>query len=159
MKIAIWMVVVGLLFSACDWLDRAMASNELAECPDLLKQDLLTPHDEAIRTFHTLDLGDQFQVVICGSQYVHPPVLEFESAFAGGGERVAEFLVAQLASGVDDLTFRDVVNVFSRMQRQGTYDVGTEKLFLQWLEARGEAMTNNGWREYAIEVIHELQRE
>jgi len=148
---------LGSLLSACTLLDRAMLRDELDGCPDVAEQYLAPPDDEAIRAFHTLDLSRQYQVFICASQYVRPPLSEFQVAFASGGDRVAEFLVQQLGSGVDDLTFRDIVYVFSAMQSQGTYDVASETLFLRWLEARAEAMGNPEWREHVTEVVQELR--
>ena len=158
MKTRSWLVVLCTLLSACAWLDRTLAGRSLAACPNLMDQYLVSQDDEAIEAFHRLDLSGQYEVYICSSQYVHPPAMGFVSAFAEGGERVAEFLVVQLASGVNDLTFRDIVRVFSEMRRQGTYDVGSESLFVRWLEARAEAISSPDWREYVItELIPELR--
>lgn len=111
----------------------------------------------AERAFVNFPLEKKYDVMICGSQGIHPPSLEFAFLFAREGARGAELLQQRLLENTDDLTVRDIANALLRMQELGTYDVIADKRLMELLELRVNGMKNESWRDVALEYLKLLR--
>ncbi len=100
-----------------------MGNSAKRQCDVWIKTFFREPVKEQLKKFSTFSIDDQYSVLICGNQVLHPPALYLAEPFAEKGRIVLDFLKAKLRQATDDLTIRDIIYVFTVMNRQGAHDV------------------------------------
>ena len=147
---AIGRVVVAVLFLTLGMIGCQPDVRHVRgyDCSDLRDKYLQKPRKTLIAEFGDHDIEKQYAIYICGNQYMHPPFLGLADAFAEEGAKVVGFLKTRLleAEG-DDSTVRDIVYVFSEMQRLKTYDVIGDDDLMRIMVERVRMIKSDGWRE------------
>ena len=102
----------------------------------------------------TLPLETQYRVYVYGTQKRHPPAMYLADVLAAGGKANVKFLQERLLeSSGNDLSTRDVIYVFGRMQDLGTYDVTSDsELFSLIAHAVGQ-MRDKGWKDFTRDIV------
>jgi hypothetical protein len=113
---------------------------------------------EQVASFSGYPLEEQYAIYIYGNQVRHPPAIYLAAPFARAGDKVVPFLLGRLKSAKDDPTVRDLVLVFSEMNRQTTYDVAGDAELMRQLESSIAAMKNQGWRGIAEGELAEIRK-
>ena len=114
------------------------------------------PLKTRLAKFSDADLEKQFAIYICGNQYLEPPAMYFAMPFAREGHRAANFLRTKLAQTTDDGTIRDIIMVFSEMQRQGTYPVASDRELIQLIHSSVARIKDATWRQFAERKVTEI---
>lgn len=104
--------------------------------------------------FTSSDLDTQFLLYVCG-QHREPPVTKLLAPFAYNGERSASYLSRKLADDkIDDLTVRDILLVFTEMERLRTYSLKDNEPLLKLLIRRVHEMKDQSMRETASKELN-----
>jgi hypothetical protein len=148
-------IVAALLLSMVH-LNCASTSSVESQC-ESVGYEFFYDIARAQREFVNFPLEKKYDVLICASQGIHPPRLEFASLFATEGARGAVLLQEHLRESTDDLTVRDILYALLRMQELGTYDVLADKKLMELIELRANAMKNAGWRDVASGHLKRLR--
>lgn len=112
---------------------------------DLAKTFFRLPTKQQQIEFRQYDMEKQYEVYICGNQYIHPPAIYLARTFALRGESLSEFLVEKFQQANDE-TVRDITLVFSEMSRQKTYDVAADSELMRLLTNRIDKVKDDFWR-------------
>ena len=115
-------------------------------CEGVPRGFFLMPPERQEAEFEKYDFDTQYKIYICGQQKVEPPMLHLASAFAREGGRIVPLLEAKLESAHNDLTIRDIVFVFKRMNDLGTYDVAGDKSLMGELREKVSTIKDPFWR-------------
>ena len=114
------------------------------------------PLKTRLAKFSSADLEKQFAIYICGNQYLEPPALYFATPLAKEGRRAAKFFRAKLPEATDDGTIRDIIMVFSEMQRQGTYPVASDRELMQLIHSSAARIKDAAWRQFVERKVTEI---
>jgi hypothetical protein len=125
-------------------------------CRQLAETFFEKPLRQTIADFAQYDLPRQYEIYICGNQYMHPPALHLAAPFAAEGSRAALFLRDKLRSSSDDVTTRDIIRVFAEMQRQQSYDVAGDVQLMSLLRERADTVSNKYWRQYVSNLVAKI---
>lgn len=149
-------IALGCMLSACS----LVRPHELRRCPHWVetyffsksaqeRQNQLTSHDP----------DTQYEIYICGTQYMHPAVLDLVIPFASQGETAARLLRQKLSAQViSDATVRDIVQVFAAMARLQTYDVSNDESLMRLLETKVQAMRDPDSRAFANDLLEDIKQ-
>jgi hypothetical protein len=88
--------VAGCFHAADETIDK--------QCSTLVTTFFQLPMKEQIAQFDKRDLEDQYTLLICGNQAIHPPALYLAQPLAQKGQIAAAFLKGKLSAAKDDLT-------------------------------------------------------
>jgi len=126
------------------------------KCSPVAHAFVKLPLREQLAQFGSLSLPEQYDVYLCGTQVVHPPLIHLAQPFAKDGKAAVEFLQSKLEGANDDSTIRDIVMVFTEMQRQGTYDVAKDPALMQTIRASTSRVKDSGWRQFVTQRVGEI---
>ena len=112
--------------------------------------------DERIKQFQEYDSETQYKLLIIGNQLVHPPALYLVDEFAKKGKSIVPFLRSKLAAAKLEVTVRDIVAVFSAMQRFGSYEVKDDASLMALIKERIAAMQGQ-WKPVTQHMFEEIQ--
>lgn len=141
--------------------DRRIARGndfDVGTCRRLAGSYFSKPQQQTIDDFTLNGLSKQYEIYICGSQFMEPPQMGLAMRFASEGARAATFLKHRLAGRNDDLTTRDIVYVFVWMKRLHTYDVTGDAQLMLLLNQKAQAISDAFWREYVAKEVTALER-
>jgi hypothetical protein len=127
----------------CDNVDRTLFNGE--------------PLAVRMQRFSSLPLETQYAVFICGNQKTHPPATYFAAPLASRGPEARDFLLNKLKADVDDLTVRDIVLIFSEMNRTGSYAVTKDLQTLNVLDEKIKHMKNIELQSLTQNMLHEIE--
>lgn len=116
-----------------------------------------TSAEERISDFGDYQVEDQYEIYICGNQFVHPPTIYLAEPFARSGPTVVSFLKSRLTEATRDVTIRDIIMVFEEMDRQNTYDVSGDDELMRLMTNRIATMKNEGWRRMTQEMFDRIE--
>lgn len=85
--------------------------------------------------FAAQDVRTQYEIYICASQYVHPP-LHFAEEFAAEGDQALPFLVEKLRRTDHDATKVGIIEVLVQMDRQGSADIAHNATVMALLRSK-----------------------
>jgi hypothetical protein len=125
------------------------------ECGVLAKTFFRLPVTQQLKEFQAYSVERQYDVYICGNQTMHPPAVYLATTLASRGGEAVGFLKERLEMARDDRTIRDLVRVFTEMNRLKTYDVSGDKALMRMLVEAVSRMTNEGWKQMTIGFLHE----
>lgn len=145
------------LSASCQWMDPLLLPERLQACPALAEtyfgQSTNVMEDE----FPSYDIDMQFQLYICGNQYIHPPLIFLKTPLAMQGEGVAAYLEGKLIDPeIDDLTIRDIVLVFEEMEYLNSYDVRDDTALRELLQAKSREIEDPELRAFVQEQVAEI---
>jgi hypothetical protein len=142
-------IVTGCIHAADGAIDK--------QCSSLVTTFFRLPMKEQIAQFDKRDLKDQYTLLICGNQAIHPPALYLTHHLAKRGQIAAVFLKGELSAAKDDLTIRDIVMVFTEMSRQHTYDVAGDTALLAAIDSRVRTMKDSEWKSFVTQRAAEIR--
>jgi len=128
-----------------------------ASCEGTVDTILKLSRVDQMERFDRINLDEKYQWLICGNQFVHPPMIELTSAFAELGPTAVAYLKPNLETAEGDLTIRDVVLVFSSMQALGTYDVASDAELMKLLDDNVARMSDPGWKGWALDELERIR--
>jgi len=128
------------------------------DCSELAKRYFRESRQHTMAEFGDYDVETQYAILICGIQYVHPPMLEWGELFAREGENVVHFLKTRLFEADDAPTIRDIVYVFTEMKRQETYDVAGDGELMRIMEDKADRISDPDWRQLVEQDMNEIRR-
>jgi len=132
--------------------DRALDK----QCSDLADSFFHQPFRAQIEEFGRRSLEDQYTLLICGNQVIHPPALYLVRPMAQQGQAAAVFLKQKLLAATDDLTIRDIVMVFVDMNRNHDFDVAGDKDLMALIDSRARSMKDPGWKNFVNQRVAEI---
>jgi hypothetical protein len=132
--------------------DRALDK----QCTNLAYSFFRLPLQEQIEEFRKRDAEDQYPMLICGNQAIHPPAQYLIRPLAQEGQPAAAFLKKKLLTATDDLTIRDIIMVFAEMNRSRTYDVINDRDLMTLIQSRAGAMKDPGWKIFVNQQLSEI---
>jgi len=145
------MLIACVVTSAGCGVSRAQALRK--DCAPLAETFFWESIDKQLIKFESYDLADQYRVYICGNQFIHPPAIHLSSALAKRGEEAVPFLTEKMRRAKDDLTIRDVINVFYEMQRLGSHDVANDEVLMRLAATKVDHMRAKGWQGIARQSL------
>jgi len=113
------------------------------------------PIASQLKEFPNYDLETQYTLYIYGCQVREPPAIYLAEVFAGGGQPSAALLSRKLAQANDDLTIRDIVQVFYWMNRLRDYDLRDDVTLQELMRQKVSSMTEPDWKRMAQEDLLE----
>jgi len=113
---------------------------------------------EQLSDFGAHSLDEQYDIYLCGTQAVHPPLIHLAEQFARDGKAAVGFLQAKLASAQDDATIQDIIMVYAAMSRQGSYDVAADRDVMQTINAGVARIKDDGWRRFSAQKVEEISQ-
>jgi hypothetical protein len=115
------------------------------------------PADRVERMRHYA-LADQYRIFRYGNDHIEPPVIALARPIAERGSTAVPFLGEQLANSADDLTTRDLLQIFSTMVRLHTYNVRGDQGLMMQLETKVGQMRDPEWRRVAEHMLQRIKR-
>ena len=128
-----------------------------SQCKRLVTTFFRLPPKDQIAEFPKRDLENQYAVLICGNQALHPPAIYLAEPFAHEGSAAVVFLKEKLSKPQGDLTVRDIVAVLSEMRRQQTYNVAADADLMRLVEERIASMKDDTWKRYVEQQVREFR--
>jgi hypothetical protein len=147
-------IIVWILGSCVAWAKPPDVPSRV--CKELSKTYFKQSRQEMNDSLAGLDLERQYEIYVCGSQYIHPPILGLVKPFAAQGTPVVNLLRRKLVTVGGDLTVRDIVRVLVEMKRQQVVDARNDVELMGLLDARIEKMKSPEWREITRQMYLEL---
>lgn len=129
---------------------------ELARCPEIAQEYFSEHNRRDTADYLSYDVETQFEIYICGQQFMMPAHLELATAFASQGETVVPYLRAKLREELSDETFRDIVWLYREMYRLETYDVGEDLETMEMMRRRNEALRSQTIRRSVDEWLSDI---
>jgi hypothetical protein len=112
---------------------------------------------ERISTFPRYSFNEQYAIYLYGNQVQHPPAIYLAEPFASQGKSVVLPLSDRLRTATDDLTIRDIVMVFSAMNRAKAYDVAGDEQLMRLLGGSAKKMKDPDWQAIVEKELSALQ--
>jgi len=147
--------VLVLLLVGCTGYGKQHTLSD-SSCNSIAKTYFSKPLKQTIQDFTGYALNTQYVIYICGNQHIHPPALYLAAPFASQGKKVVDLLSNKIASGVDDLTVRDILQVFVEMDRQKTYDVRSDEKVIETLTERVRNISDPRWKGYCEDLLRKI---
>jgi hypothetical protein len=126
------------------------------KCSPAAQAFVQLPLREQLAEFNSHSVPEQYDIYLCGTQVVHPPLIHLAQPFAKDGKAAVGFLQGSLAKANDDATIRDIVVVFAEMQKRRTYDVAMDAALMQTIQASVSRMKDAGWRQFVAQRVNEI---
>lgn len=149
MQKLIALLIVSFLF-ACTSLAEELTPSQAEK--EFFRQSTAVQ----MRRFDSLDIEQQYRLLVIGNQVIHPPALYLTERFAKRGAEGGEFLVGKLASTKSETSIRDIVAVFAEMQRSGTSDVRSNAKAMALIQAQVSSMKGQ-WALTTRRMVEEIQ--
>ena len=127
------------------------------QCSKLATTFFRLPSKTQLEEFSRSGLEEQYTLLICGNQAIHPPALQLARALALRGATAVTFLKDKLAQAQGDLTVRDIVAVFAEMRRNHTYDVAADEDLRRLIDRRVAAMKDPDWKRLVSQTATEIR--
>lgn len=139
-------------FTLCCVTLSGCASNKL-------EKEFFFNHPAATRVerLRHYSLENQYQIYRYGSDKFHPPLIELARPIAERGQQAVPFLLAKLKPPVDDVTVRDILEIFETMQSIDAYNVRSDGKVMGVLRARVAAMNAPDWQKVCEEMLHRIE--
>jgi len=152
--------VVAGLFAICVCIEACYYpdANRIPGCREALAN--LFPRPPAVREslFAALPVERQYNVFLCGTHAVEPPLLGFADILARSGQPVASLLVGKLDSMPDDAVVADITLIVEAMNRQHSYAVSSDTSLMRAVNRAINAMRDSTWRRVAMRNFREVQQ-
>jgi hypothetical protein len=132
------------------------ACGDQYKCSSAARGFVNKPLKEQLSDFGNHGLEEQYEIYLCGTQAIHPPLIHLAEPFARDGTAAVGFLKGKLANAQDDATIQDIVMVFSQMSRQRTYDVAADADLMQTINKSVGKIKDDGWRKFVAERVNEI---
>lgn len=132
-------LIGGILFvlSSCAEIYVYPANSPPVACESLVSF-FYEPNSKQVADFKTYDLDHQYQLYICGVQYIEPAMMQYGWYIAARGKSAIPYLEERLAKVPNGKTAQNIIYVFYAMRQLGSYDVaGDSELMRQIDEAIG----------------------
>lgn len=152
-------VIQILLFTLISLSTACNGSTRLAngiECGHLIDTYFQLSAKERTQKFPTQDIEKQYQIYMCGSQAIEPPVMGLAGVFASEGGKVVPYLESKLRAANDDLTVRDLLLVFRQMEVMHTYDVHSNSELISLMRDKVSKMKDPQWKKIAESSLHDI---
>jgi hypothetical protein len=137
----------GLASDSTAWRDRK----------DVVDAFYKLPLRQRIDAFPTYGFEDEYAIYLYGSQAREPPAIYLAKPFAAQGGKVVAPLSLRLGETKNDSTIRDVVLVFSEMNRQHSYNIADDAKLMQLLRSAVSRMKNPGWKQISEKELASIQ--
>jgi hypothetical protein len=147
-----WIRIPSIFVALLAFQGCAMAG----KCSPVAEEFIHKPMAEQLAKFRDRKLEEQYEIYICGTQVVHPPLLHLAQRFARDGETAVGFLRSRLEQAHDDATIRDITMVFVEMSRQGTYPVGGDAALMKTINESTARIKDKGWRTYTTNQVNSI---
>jgi hypothetical protein len=157
-RIVSYILLITVLFVLTPQHGFTMGNSATRQCNIWIKTFFREPTKEQIKKFSTFNIEDQYSLFICGNQIVHPPALYLAEPFAANGKVVSDFLKSKLKQATDDLTIRDIIRVFTEMNRQGTHDVVGDNDLMMLIHEAIARMNNEGWKKVCNSMVERMAK-
>lgn len=135
--------MIALLILSSAGCQRA---NYPEHCPEMLntyfRQDEIRQREE----WSEASNERRYDIFVCSQEYIVPPRLQFADAFAAEGASVVPFLGDKLRRATDDESIKDIIFVFVRMDRIGTYDAKSDSELMALMTERAADIGDPFWR-------------
>lgn len=128
-----------------------------ASCEGTVDTMLDLSHDDLVERFDRVNFDEKYRWLICGNQFVHPPMMVFAVEFARLGAEAVAYLTPKLETAKGDLTIRDIVSVFSFMQALETYDVASDAELMQLLDDNVARISDPDWKRWGLEELERIR--
>lgn len=132
------------------------ADDEKVDCAKLGKS-FFSDIDLVLRDFGTFDNDKKYLVYICGNQTVHPPIIELATLMANEGPKIVPYLLKKLDETSSDATVRNILRIFTEMQRNSSYNVARDNKLMQALDERVKTISDEGRRQDAVGVLTKIR--
>lgn len=151
-------LLIAVLFVFTSQHGFTMGNSATRRCNIWIKTFFREPTKEQMKKFSTFSIEDQYSLFICGNQVVHPPALHLAEPFAAKGETTAIFLKNKLKQTIDDLTVRDIIYVFTEINRQQTYDIIGDGDLMRLMHEAVARMNNEDWKKTCNNMIERMAK-
>lgn len=148
--------VLMLLWLVGSFFFPSLQAGEI-DCSPWVETFFRKPFKVQEAEFVDYEVTTQYEIYLCGNQVIHPPI-RYVDLFARQGEKAVGFLKTKLAQATHDLTIRDIVNVFHRMQRQKTYAVAHDRELMDLMTASVRKIKDDGWRDTSEKMLAEITK-
>ncbi len=115
------------------------------------------PLKERLVSFDGYPIDQQYAIYLYGNQVLHPPALYLVDAFAANGQTIVAPLSDRLAASENDQTIRDLVMVFSAMNRLKSYNVAQDDALMRRLTKATAKMKETEWKRIVERELATLQ--
>lgn len=136
-------ILVALFVSSCK---QEVDQNAWSSQQEVVDQFYSMSVNERIASFAEYSFDQQYAIYIYGNQVQHPPALYLVDEFAAEGQEIVAPLLERLTASAHEATTRDLILVFSAMQRSGTYDVARDESLMRRLSEAAEGMQETKWK-------------
>src|SRR5262249_36374841 len=143
-----------ILLSVVAFLCQGCFSSE--KCSPVAHAFIQLPLREQLAQFSMHSVSEQYDIYLCGTQVVHPPLIHLAQPFARDGKAAVGFLQSRLTEASDDATIRDIVMVFAEMQKQGAYNVVMDVALMQTIRGSTSRMKVVAWRQFVTQRVNEI---
>lgn len=149
----------SILLAALSLVSCTDLAPHLRSCPAISQQYFRGQSPLNTEAFEALPLPEQYEVYVCGQQYVRPRRLPLATAFAEKGAPAIFFLADKLRASSDDRTTRDIIVVFAEAQRGDFYDVAGDQALMSLLRNKARSMRDRHLRVSVHEMIDAIERQ
>jgi hypothetical protein len=124
---------------------------------EVVDQFYSKPLKERLASFNEYPIDQQYAIYLYGNQVLHPPALYLADALAANGQTIVAPLSDRLAASENDQTIRDLVMVFSAMNRLKSYDVARDASLMRRLTEATARMRETEWKRIVERELATLQ--
>ena len=114
------------------------------------------PVTDRVGRLRQFSLPDQYKIFRYGNDHIEPPAMELALPIAERGESAVRFLTDQLTTSADDLTVRDILLIFERMDAIGSYKVHADPQLMKLLSLRISKMKDEDWRKNCLKMLNRI---
>lgn len=86
--------------------------------------------------FRACSLNEQYKLYRYGNDVVEPPHIELADLIAERGSTIVPFLANKIANEREEVAVRDILAIFSALQRNGEYDVRSDAYLMALLSKK-----------------------
>jgi len=115
------------------------------------------PSNDRLNRLRQYDLEEQYKIFRYGNDKIEPPLTELAAPIAGRGAEAIPFLLAKLNSASDDLTIRDIIQIFQTMASFGFYDVKSDQKLMNQLTFKVSQMNDRAWQKVCIGMLQQIK--
>lgn len=103
-------------------------------------------------------LEQQWRIFLYGNQVIHPPNKTLALPIAKQGKSALIFILKQLENPKHELDYRDALVIFDRMQRDGYYNVCSDRVAMEAIRRNKTKISHAGWRDIYQQMLDDLCR-
>lgn len=101
-------------------------------------------------------LEEQWPIFLYANQVVHPPLKDMALPIAKQGKSALNYIIEQLENPEHELDYRDALVVFDRMQRDGYYNVCSDRAAMEAIRRNKTKISHAGWRDVYQQMLDDL---